>query len=241
MMERMVEPAGSVWHRLRGRLTGQTVQGWVVDANDGIIATAGVLEGFAGAGADDALLITAALAATIAGALSAGGAKWAEAAGERDAQLATIAYEQRLLEANPDDELAELVEHYIGRGLDPDLARDVAEQLHATDPLGAQLETEYGIDEIPPARGPVLQGIGAGVAFAVGASVPLLITTVSPLRIDAIAILVAVVVSLCITSLVAARSSHLSAPRTIIRSLVVGVGTIVVSYAAGYLLLPPAD
>lgn len=229
------------WQRLRARVSGRVVQGWVVDANDGIIATAGLLEGFAGAGADDTLLITAAMAATIAGALSTGGAKWAEMAAERDAQLATIAYEQAKLASNPDDELAELVDHYVGRGLSPELAREVAEQLHSADPLAAQLETEYGIDEIPPARAPLVAGISSGLAFAVGAGIPLLITVLAPLRLDAIAVLIAVVLSLTLTSIIAARSSYMSAPRTIIRSLVVGLGTMLVSYVAGSALLPPPD
>ena len=231
---------GSVWRRLRRQLTGQRVQAWVVDANDGIIATAGLLEGFAGAGADDLLLITAAAAATIAGALSVGGAKWAEAAAERDGQLATIAYESQKLAANPEEELAELTDYYIDRGLDEEFAREVAERLNAIDPLAAQLETEYGIDEVPPARGPVLVGISAGLAFAVGASIPLLITSIAPIRLDAIAVLLAVVVSLTLTSIIAARSSYMSAPRTIIRSLTVGLGTMGISYLAGWALLPPA-
>lgn len=237
----MADPAASGWQRLRGRLTGQTVQSWVVDANDGIIATAGLLEGFAGAGADDSLLITAALAATIAGALSTGGAKWAEQAAERDAQLATIAYEREKLASNPEDELTELTDYYVQRGVAPELARQVAEQLDAADPLAAQLETEYGIDEIPPARAPVLAGISTGVAFAIGASIPLVITIMAPITLDAVAILLAVVVSLSLTSLIAARSAYLSAPRTIVRSLIVGLGTMAVSYAAGHALLPPAD
>src|SRR6478672_7973271 len=69
----MAEPETSRWRELRRRVKGPVVQEWVVEANDGIIATAGLLEGFAGAGANDQLLITAALAATIAGALSVGG------------------------------------------------------------------------------------------------------------------------------------------------------------------------
>ena len=232
----MAETDASVWRGLRARLKGPTVQGWVVEANDGIIATAGLLEGFAGAGAGDQLLITAALAATIAGALSVGGAKWSEAATERDAQLATVAYEQRLLAANPDDELAE---HYVGRGLTPDLAQQVAEQLHAADPLSAQLQTEYGIDEIPPARAPVLTGLGAGISFAVGSSIPLLITFVAPISLDAIAVLIAVVVSLIITSIIVAHSAYLSVRRTIVRTLIVGLSTMGVSYVAGLVLLPP--
>ena len=232
---------GSIWRAVRRQLTGQRIQSWVVDANDGIIATAGLLEGFAGAGADDLLLITAASAATIAGALSAGGAKWAEAAAERDGQLATIAYETQKLATNPEEELAELTSYYVDKGLTEDLAREVAEQLSAVDPLAAQLQTEYGIDEIPPARAPILAGISAGLSFAVGASIPLLITTLAPISLDAVAVLLAVVVSLTLTSIIAAKSSYMSAPRTILRSLIVGLGTMGISFLAGSVLLPPAD
>ena len=230
----------SGWRELRRRLKGPVVQGWVVEANDGIIATAGLLEGFAGAGAGDQLLITAALAATIAGALSVGGAKWSEEATERDAQLATVAYEQQLLASQPEAELAELADHYVGRGLTPELAREVAEQLHAADPLAAPLQSEYGIDEIPPARAPLLTGLGAGIAFAVGSSIPLLITFVAPIALDAIAVLIAVVVSLTLTSIIVARSAYLSVRRTIVRTLIVGLSTMGVSYLAGLALLPPA-
>ena len=121
------------------------------------------------------------------------------------------------------------------------MAREVAEQLMAEDPLAAQLETEYGIDEIPSPRAPVLAGLSSGISFAFGAGIPLTITVLAPLAIDAIAVLLAVVVSLCLTSIIAARSSHLSASRTVIRSLLVGLGALSVSYAAGLVLLPPAD
>ena len=114
----MAGSEASVWRGLRARLKGPTIQGWVVEANDGIIATAGLLEGFAGAGAGDQLLITAALAATIAGALSVGGAKWARRRPSVTPSSPPSPYEQRLLAANPDDELAELVEHYTDRGSD---------------------------------------------------------------------------------------------------------------------------
>jgi VIT1/CCC1 family predicted Fe2+/Mn2+ transporter len=69
----------------------------------------------------------------------------------------------------------------------------------------------------------------------------LLITVLAPITLDAIAVLIAVVVSLSLTSIIAARSAHLSTPRTIIRALVVGLGTMAVSYVAGLVLLPPAD
>lgn len=131
--------------------------------------------------------------------------------------------------------------YYVDKGLSEELAREVAEQLNAVDPLAAQLQTEYGIDEIPPARAPILTGISAGLSFAVGASIPLLITTLAPISLDAIAVLIAVVVSLTLTSIIAAKSSYMSAPRTIVRSLIVGLGTMGISFLAGSVLLPPAD
>src|SRR5262249_21394455 len=82
---------------------------WDGVANDGIIATAGILEGFAGAGASHATLVTAATSATIAGMLSAGGSEWAEAAAEREAHLTAVEEETADRARQPDIELAELV------------------------------------------------------------------------------------------------------------------------------------
>lgn len=225
------------WARVRTRLQdAPTLRSWAVEANDGIIATAGLLEGFAGAGATDSLLIMAASAATIAGALGLGGAKWAEEAAEREAQLRLVAEEAAELAADPDNEIAELSAYWEGKGLTPDVARQVAEQLSARDALAAQLESEHGIDEIMPASFPAWAGITAGLAFMVGAGIPLLITIFVPVAVETWAILGAVVVALVLTSIVTARTGHISVGRTLVRTLAVGVGTMAVSYLAGSLL-----
>lgn len=232
-----VAPHPGLWARLRTRMTdAASLRTWTIDANDGIIATAGLLEGFAGAGADDALLIMAATAATIAGGLGLGGAKWAEEAAEREAQLRLVAEEEAELAANPDDEIAELATYWEGKGLTPEVARQVAEQLSARDALAAQLESEHGIDEIMPAAYPAWAGITAGLAFMIGASIPLLITIFVPVAVETWAILLAVVVALTLTSIISARSGHLSVARTLTRTLSVGVGTMAVSYLAGLVL-----
>src|SRR5262249_48247423 len=116
---------------------------WLQVANDGIIATAGILEGFAGAGSSDRTLITAATVATIAGMLSVGGAEWAEAAAERDAQLKAADEEAAEIARQPHVEHAEVVAYYEAKGLTPQLAREVADQLMAHDPVDAQLESEH--------------------------------------------------------------------------------------------------
>jgi VIT1/CCC1 family predicted Fe2+/Mn2+ transporter len=209
---------------------------WAIDANDGIIATAGLLEGFAGAGAQDPVLITAAAAMMIAGSLGLSGAKWAEEASEREAQLALIAEEQAQLNANPDDEIAELAAYWEAKGLEPEVARDVAEQLSAKDALAAQLEYEHGITEPTPRWKPVWIALTSGLAFLLGAAIPLSITILVPVKMEVWAILGAVVISLVATSWIAAKSGRMSVRGTLIRTLSVGIGTLLVSYICGLLL-----
>src|SRR5262245_26783551 len=107
--------------RVRAAVTDpNSLRSWSVVANDGIIATAGILEGFAGAGASHATMVTAATSATIAGMLSAGGSEWAEAAAEREAHLSAAEEEAADLAAN------------LNRGCDPARENDeiLANVLH---------------------------------------------------------------------------------------------------------------
>lgn len=234
----MSDPPGvGRWTRLRHWVEGsQPLYVRVVDANDGIIATAGLLEGFTGAGATDSLLILAASAATIAGSLSLGGAKWAEEAADRETRLSLANEEAAQLTASPDDELAELARYWEGKGLTPETAAEVARQLSARDALAAQLESEHGISELPAAFAPVREGIAGAVSFVLGALIPLLITVFVQGVLEAPAILVAVILSLTITSFIASRTGTLSFRRVLVRSLIVGVGTTVVGYGVGTVL-----
>ena len=116
-----------------------------MDGNDGIMATAGIVEGFIGAGAGTETIVVAAIAAMVAGAIAMGSAKYAEAAIERDATNSLIAEERRQLSLSPAEELAELAAIYERRGLSPDLARTVATELSAHDALAAHAEAEHDI------------------------------------------------------------------------------------------------
>jgi VIT1/CCC1 family predicted Fe2+/Mn2+ transporter len=220
--------------RLRAALSSAaSFRSWTIDANDGIIATSGILEGFAGAGSTHSVLVTAASAATVAGAVGLGGATWAETAAEREAQLELAHEERAQLTADPAGEVAELAAHYEGKGLPPALAREVAEQLTAHDALAAQLEAEHGIDAVMSRAAPIWAGVSAAIAFALGAAVPLVITILVTSSAESWAILLAAVVSLSLTSLVASRAGDISMSRTLTRTLVVGVGTLAVSYLVG--------
>ncbi len=223
--------------RLRAAVTDpQSLRAWSVIANDGIIATAGILEGFAGAGAGHATLVTAATSATIAGMLSAGGSEWAEAAAEREGQLSAAAEEAAELERQPEVERAELVAYYEAKGLRTELAVEVATELMARDALDAQLESEHGILELK-SRGDVMRaGVGGAIAYGIGAVIPLLITLSAPVEAEPWLILVAAIVSLTLTSIVSARTGHMNLPRTLRRTLTVGVSTLLVSYLVGRMI-----
>ena len=141
------------WADLRGRFRdASTYRSWTIEANDGIIATAGLLFGFAGVARSHRLLLFTAAAATIAGWTSVGGASWAEEAAERDAQLLYAKRESTDLATDPHGELEELTRQFREeRGLHPDTAKEVARQLNEHDALAAQLEWEYHFDHPMPA------------------------------------------------------------------------------------------
>lgn len=209
---------------------------WVVDANDGVIATAGLLEGFVGAGADDRTLMLAASAMIAAGSLGLAGAKWAEESGELDAERRIIEAERAELETDPESELEELAAYWEERGLSPEIARGVAEQLSARDALAAQLAYEHNIDDPTPAWKPAWAGMTSGIAFFMGSMIPLLITVFVPVSYEAWVILLAVLVSLTLTSLLGASTGEVPFFRTLVRTLIVGLGAMGISYFLGQLL-----
>jgi vacuolar iron transporter family protein len=227
-------PLGRLWAAVAGR---ESLRSWTQVANDGIIATAGILEGFAGAGASNRTLITAGTTATIAGMLSVGGAEWAEAAAERDAQLTAAEEEAAEIARQPGVEHAEVVAYYEAKGLTPQLAREVADQLMARDPVDAQLESEHGILEIMSRAETVRAGLGSAIAYLLGAAIPLSVTVAVPVGIESWLILAAVFGSLIVTSGIGARTGHMNLSRTIVRALTVGSVTMAVSYLVGTLVL----
>lgn len=228
----------TAWGSVRARLADPaTHRGWALAANDGIVATAGLLLGFAGAGASQRLLLFTAVAATIAGAFSTGGAKWAEVAAEREAQLLIVRREQHDLARDPAGELRELIDYWQGKGVSEDVARAVAEQLDARDALAAQLEWEYGFTRPLPRREAIWAGAIGGLAYALGALVPVLINYFAPVRIETWAILATMLIAFALTSSVAARAGGMTARSMLTRSLVVGACTLLGSFLVGEFLL----
>ena len=145
----------------------------VLGAGDGIVSTASLLIGIAAASATRSELIVAGFAGLVAGAMSMATGEYNSVSSQRDTERADIARERRELTMLPDRELDELTEIYVRRGLDRDLARRVAVQLHEADPLGAHIRDELGI--VAGGRAQPLQAAWVSAAsFAAAAALPLL-------------------------------------------------------------------
>jgi vacuolar iron transporter family protein len=169
-------------------------------------------------------------------ACSASAARWAEATAEREGQLAAAEDEAAEIARQPDVEHAEVVAYYEAKGLTPQLAREVADQLMARDAVDAQVESEHGILEITSRADTVRAGIGSAIAYLGGAAIPLIVTVLVPVAVESLLILAAVFVSLIVTSAIGARTGHMNLARTLARALTVGLGTLAVSYLVGSLL-----
>jgi VIT1/CCC1 family predicted Fe2+/Mn2+ transporter len=222
----------AVW----ARIDHARVRENVVDANDGIIASAGIVEGLLGAGASGTILLVASLAAMMGGGFALAGMRYSEAADERDAEHAILEAERRRIALSPAEEEAELADLYQARGLSPQVAHAVAAELSAGDALAAHAEAEYGIVLRDRSAAPGTTAVLAGLAFAVGAGVPLLVILLSPPAWRSAATILAVVVALSLTALLIASLGGTNIPRTMLRTVSIGVATMLLTYIGGTLL-----
>ncbi|MCB1785637.1 MAG: VIT family protein [Chromatiaceae bacterium] len=157
--------------------------GWlraaVLGANDGIVSTASLVVGVAAADAARGEILTAGVAGLVAGAMSMAAGEYVSVSSQADTERADLAREQRELEEDEAYERRELADIYVGRGLDAELAQQVAGQLMAHDALGAHARDELGLSEIHSAR-PIQAALASAATFAVGAALPLVIAWLSP-------------------------------------------------------------
>lgn len=157
--------------------------GWlraaVLGANDGIISTASLIVGVAAAAAKQDDVLIAGVAGLAAGAMSMAAGEYVSVSSQSDTEQADLARERKELSEHAELELDELASIYVGRGVDPALARQVAQQLMAKDALTAHARDELGISEITTAR-PVQAALTSAAMFSTGAALPLLMVVVSP-------------------------------------------------------------
>lgn len=157
--------------------------GWlrasVLGANDGIISTSSLMVGVAAAATTSREVIVAGVAGLVAGALSMAAGEYVSVSSQADTEHAEVERERKELADDPEFELQELTNIYIGRGLSASLAADVARALMARDALGAHLRDELGFNEVLSAR-PVQAALASAASFAVGAALPLSVAVVAP-------------------------------------------------------------
>lgn len=157
--------------------------GWlrasVLGANDGIVSTASLIVGVAAANAVRGDVLIAGVAGLVAGAMSMAAGEYVSVSSQSDTEQAELARERKELEDDGEFELEELVSIYVTRGVEPDLAKQVAQQLMNRDALAAHARDELGISEIMSAR-PVQAAFASAASFAVGAVLPLITVLLVP-------------------------------------------------------------
>ena len=183
------------------------------------------------------MLIFAGFAGLVAGTLAMGAVEYSKLRAERDRQAAQLAAERARLETTPDVELDELTKLYVSRGLSPDLARQVATELTAHDPLAAHAETEYGITTTS-LRSPLRDALAVSAAFAAGAVLPWLAIVLIPGPSRALVTFLIVLAALALTGWISARISDVHPMLPIVRTASIGGLSMLITYFAGKLFHP---
>lgn len=207
----------------------------VLGANDGIVSTAGLVIGVAGATVSRGPILTAGVAGLVAGAVSMALGEYVSVSSQRDSERATLDKERVELADDPDTELEELVGIYQAKGLQPATARLVAEELTAHDVFAAHVDAELGInpDEL---TNPWHAAISSALAFTLGALLPLLAIVLASPAMRVPLTFALVIVALAITGSISARLGGAARGRAVARLVVGGAVAMAVTYAIGKLL-----
>jgi VIT1/CCC1 family predicted Fe2+/Mn2+ transporter len=207
----------------------------VLGANDGIVSTAGIVMGVAGATSERSPVLVAGIAGLVAGALSMGAGEYVSVSTQRDSERSMLALEAEELERMPKTELRELANIYERKGLSHDLARRVAQELTEHDALAAHAEAEFGIDK-DNLTNPWHAAAASMIAFTVGALLPLLVITLTPEGARVWVTVLAVAVALGIAGVVSARLGYSPWGRAVLRNVGGGLVAMGVTYAVGTLV-----
>jgi len=207
----------------------------VLGANDGILSTASLVLGVAASGASRSAIVTAGIAGLMAGAGSMAAGEYVSVSSQRDTEEADLRLERRELAADPEGELRELTGIYEGRGLEPELAVEVARGLTAHDALEAHARDELGLPEDRRAR--PLQAAGASaLSFAVGALLPLLAVVVFGSSSRILACILVTLVALVGLGALGARLGGAPVPRAVLRVVFWGATAMAVTAGVGALV-----
>lgn len=212
--------------------------GWlraaVLGANDGILSTTSLAIGIAAASITREPIVLAALAGLVAGALSMAAGEYISVSSQSDIEIADLTREKAELENMPDLELQELANIYRQRGLDENLALQVATQLSAHNILEAHAKDELGINEITQAK-PMQAALASATSFIIGGLLPLLVSIFAPIKLMVIYQYGFAIIFLALSAVIAAKAGGSSRRKAILRICFWGTVAMVMTALVGYL------
>lgn len=222
----IVTQSGQILSRLNWLRAG------VLGANDGIVSTAAIMFGVAGASATHGTVMLAAVAAVAAGALSMAAGEYVSVSTQRDLEVAELARQKADLERDPEREIQVLAQLFEQRGVEPRLAIDVSRQMSAKDALSVHARAELGID--PDAvTNPWAAALASLVAFTVGGVIPIVAMILSSPAAEIRVTGVAVVVAMALTGAASARLGRTPLVPAVVRNVVGGLLAMAVTYGVG--------
>lgn len=211
--------------------------GWlraaVLGANDGIISTSSLLLGIAATAPTGNLLLISGIAAVAAGALSMAAGEYVSVAAQADIETADLALEKHSIQHNPEYELQELTQLYQARGVTPELAQQVAQQLTTYDALAAHARDELGLHDLQRAN-PLLAAASSAASFLIGGLVPLSIIWLMPVELLIQAIVITAFLALILLGWLSAYSGGSRPSIAIVRVIFFGGLAMLITYLIGH-------
>ncbi|WP_100489052.1 VIT1/CCC1 transporter family protein [Sporolactobacillus pectinivorans] len=207
----------------------------VLGANDGIVSTAGIVIGVAGATTNTMTLVISGLAGLVSGALSMGGGEYVSVSTQKDTEKAVVAAEEAELKDDYEGEINELAKIYEKNGLSEELSRKVAIELMSKDALGAHAAAELGVNPADLVN-PWHAAFSSMISFAIGAILPFLFIVLMPISVRVIFTVIAVLLALALTGFVSAKLGGAASRPAIARNVIVGALTMTITYTVGHLL-----
>lgn len=204
----------------------------VLGANDGIVSTASLVIGVAGSGASTRAVLTAGIAGLVAGAMSMAAGEYVSVSSQRDSESAMLNVEMWELENQPEQELAELTDLWIAKGLSPRLAAEVAQQLTEHDALGAHADVELHLDP-KNLTNAWAAATASALSFVMGSLLPLLTIATAPDRFQVPITALAVVITLALTGTLSSYIGRSSRLRAILRTVIGGSLAMAITYCVG--------
>ena len=207
----------------------------VLGANDGIVSTAGLVVGVAGATAARGIILAAGVAGLIAGAISMALGEYVSVSSQRDTEKAMLAKERRELTESPEEELQELAALYRAKGLTSATAELVAKELTAQDAFAAHVDVELGIDP-EELTNPTHAAVASAASFTAGSIIPLLAILILPAPVRVPLTFTAVIAALALTGILSARAGEASPLRATVRVVAGGALAMAATYMIGRLV-----